>query len=335
MGYVVGAGGAGIITGGIVNSALKGLGAVAGLIASGAEGAATADAILGEAISIGTSEALGSATNRLQAAWTAAKSKGLVDKGIKAIASTAGEAGLEALNNSREFKSKMVEDYTAKYGIAPSGKDLEDINSYAESVGNTSYALNTAVLSASNYVMLPKIFSSSFKSEKTLLNNIARTGEKYISTLPESGFAKYAYGTSKGLGTVFAKSEAAEEGAQYAITTGTQNYFARKARGEDSGIIRDMLGYGIKEALTSDEGLLNIFTGGVSGGLVSAYSTIQQRGVFGYGGDEQKVRDAAIPAFNSTTLKNRLIDAESNIAAGEQIQKEISAKLIAKREAIE
>jgi hypothetical protein len=327
MGYVVGAGGAGIITGGIINSAIKGLGAVAGLVASGAEGAATANTILGEAISGGTAEALGASTNRLQAAWSAAKAKGLVDKGIKAIASTAGEAGLEALNNSREFKAKMVEDYTAKYGIAPSGKDLEDINSYAESVGNTSYALNTAVLSASNYVMLPKIFSSSFKSEKTLLNNIARTGEKYISTLPQSGFAKYAYGTSKGLGTVFAKSEAAEEGAQYAITTGTQNYFARKARGEDSGIIRDMLGYGIKEALTSDEGLLNIFTGGVSGGLVSSVSTIKQRGVFGYGGDEQKVRDAAIPAFTNTTLRNRLIDAESNIAAGEQIQREREARI--------
>jgi hypothetical protein len=348
MGFMVGAGAAGILTGGLFSAALKGLGAAAGLVSTGVEGAATADAILGEAAALSTAESLGAASNRLQGAWSAAKTKigqgiSSSDRVIKSIAATAGEAGLEALNNSREFRQKMISNYTSKYGTAPTGKDLEDINKYAESVGNASFALNTAVLSVSNYVMLPKVFSSSFKSEKTLLSGIGRdlTGE-YVSTLPTQGLAKYAYGASKGLGAVFARSEALEEGAQYAIQTGTQNYFGRKVRNQDASIINDMVGFGLKETLTSDEGLLNMFIGGVSGGLVTAGlvsrgadgkyglfkgGTVGQRGFFGFGGEEARIREEALPALNATQIKKKLLEANSNIAAAVEIQEERKQKI--------
>lgn len=348
MGFMVGAGAAGLLTGGLLSAGLKGIGAAAGLISTGAEGAATADAILGEAAALSTAEGLGSASTRLQTAWNATKGaigKGIVssDKLIKSIAATAGEAGLEALNNSREFRQKMISEYVSKYGAAPSGKDLEEINNYSESVGNTSFLLNTAVLSWSNYVMMPKIFSSSFKSEKTLLSNIAKeAGADYASTLPTKGIGKYAYGAYKGLGTLFATSEALEEGAQFAIQTGTQNYFGRKTRNQDSSILDDMVGFGVKETLTSSEGLLNMFIGGVSGGLVTAGmvskgadgkyglfkgGTVGQRGFFGYGGEEAKVREQALPAINATQIRKKLIEANGNITAGAEIQQEREQKI--------
>lgn len=347
LGFALGAGAAGVAVGGLIGSALKGIGSAAGLISTGAEGAATVNEIIGSATALTSEEALGATTSRLSSAWNAAKTKignGILssDKAIKAISATAGEAGIEALNNSREYRQNMINEYASKYGVAPTGKDLEDINKSAESVGNASFALNSVLLTATNYVMLPKIFSSSFKSERTLLNNIAREAGDYVSTIPQKGLGKYLYGASKGLGTLFSATEAAEEGAQYAIQRGTQEYFGRKNRGEDTDIVRDMLGFGIKEALTTDEGLLNTFVGGLSGGLMTMGifgkgqdgkygfgkgGTIEQRGLFGFGGQEAKIRETAIPDLNKTSLKNKLLRANGNISAAQEIQEERAKKI--------
>lgn len=343
FGFMLGAGAAGIATGGLFSKVLKGLSSAAGLISTGVKGAATADAIIGEAMStLSPVNSLSNATNRLNSAWNAAKSsigQGIAssDRVVKAIAATAGEAGIEALNSANQYRERMINEYTQSYGVAPTGKDLEEIDAYASRVGNVAFGLNTALLSASNYVMLPKVFSSSFKSERTLLNNIAReAGEGYVSTLPKTGLGKYAYGAYKGVGTIFSAVEGLEEAGQYAIETGTQNYFARKNRNKDADIVKDMLGFGIKEALTSDEGLLNLFVGGVSGGImtmgvfgkgadgkfgIGKGGTIEQRGFFGFGGEEEKIRQSAISNFNKT-LASKILNINRTIAASEDIQEE-------------
>ena len=348
MGFALGAGAAGLVTGGLLGTALKGIANAARLTSLGVDSAATAESIVSEAAGLSSTEALSTVNSRLNSAWTAAKSKigaGLLksDRTITALTATAGEAGLEALNNSIQFRTQMIQDYKKNYGVDPEGADLERINQYSESVGNFSFSANTALLSITNYIQLPKIFSSSFKSEKGILNGVAREAGDIVSTLPQKGFGKLMYGGYKAAGALFSPAEAFEEGAQFAIQTGTQNYFARKTRGEKSTIMDDTIGYGIKEALTSDEGLLNIFTGGLSGGLMTMglvgrkdgkiafgqTGTLGERGLFGYGGEQAKLRDEAIPALQKTRLRQNLMAANNNIIAAESIQEDRKAAVAA------
>ena len=340
LGFSLGAVGAGFAWGGALNA----IGLTGKLVATGTEMAAAADAIVGEASILPEIERLSQVNSKLNTLWNSTKGKigaGLLksDQAIVATFGTVGEAGLEALNNSTEFRNNMIAEYARTHGYDPTGKDLEEINKNAEGVGNWSFWLNTALLTATNYVQLPKIYSSSFKSEKEILNNIMFKEGKYISSLPKEGFGKFLY-KSKNLASLFFNtSEAFEEGAQYAIQTGTQNYFDKKYKNNERSALDDGFLYGVKEALTSSEGTLNIFTGGFSGALQSSgvvgikkgmptigqTGKIGERGVFGYGGEEGKLREQAIAAWNTSMIQDKLKDAYSNIKASEIIQQKREA----------
>jgi hypothetical protein len=343
LGFMAGAAGAGFAWG----AALKAIGLTGRLTGLGAKWAGEADSIVSEAASLPQAERIAAVNSRLNSTLQSAKvqaGKALMksDRAIVATTATMGEAGLEALNNSKEFRQSAIQEFKDKYGYSPEGEDLERINKASESVGNFSFFANSALLSATNYIQLPKIFSSSFKAEKNIMNGVTRAGAEYVESLPQKGFGKFMYQT-KNVGSLFFNTaEAFEEGAQYAIQTGTQNYFGRKAKGEDTDVLRDAVGYGIKEALTTDEGTLNIFTGGFSGALMSSgvvgfrdgkpvigqTGKIGERGVTGYGGEDAKLRDELIPAFNNSTIRKRLIQANNNVAAAESIQQDKKAAVL-------
>jgi len=342
LGFSLGAVGAGFAWG----AALKAIGLTGRLMATGEKWAAAADTAIGEATTLAETERLVAATSKLEGLWGQAKSqvgKGLMntDRSIVATFGTFGESGMEALNNSQQFRNQMISEFKQKHGYDPDGKDLDAINEYAESVGDWSFGLNTALLTATNYIQLPKIYSSSFKSEKQILNGVARQGEKYVETLPEKGFGKLLYKAKNIASLGFNTSEAFEEGGQYAIQIGTQHYFNRKYNNQDASVLSDGLLHGVKEALTSSEGTLNIFTGGFSGALQSSgvvgvkgfmptfgqTGKIGERGWTGYGGEQAVLRNEAVTALNNTMIKTKLKEAHSNILAAESIQTDRTAAI--------
>jgi hypothetical protein len=342
LGFSIGAFASGFAWGG----ALKALGATSRIMGAGAKMASRADAIISEASILPQAERLATINSRLSGlAASAQKSIGLglmqADRAIVATFGTAGEAGLESLNNSQDFRQQMIDNFKATRGYDPTPADLQEINRLAESVGNWSYLGNSALLTATNYIQLPRIFSSSFKSDKDILNKVAFKEGKYVSTLPEKGFGKRLYGAGKAASLLFNTAEAFEEGAQYAIQTGTQNYFSKKAKGEKPSVTDDAIFFGLNEALTTDEGLLNVFTGGFAGALQSAgfvgvkgglpvfgkTGKIGERGVFGFGGEQGKLRDEAVTALNNSLIKDKMKSAYSNLKAAEIIQEEREAAI--------
>jgi len=325
LGYTVGSIGAGFVFGG----ALKAMGLTSKIAGYGAKWAAAADAAIAENVTLGEAASIAKTTTKLESILAQAKSSvgnilkdpKQIDRAIVATTGTAAEAGFEALNNSQEFRERMISEFKTKNGYDPTPEDIAEINDYAESVGNFSWLANTALLTATNYIQLPKIMSSTFRGETGVVNAAFRNGT-WASSLPKEGFGKLLYQGYKAAGLVFNPAEAFEEGAQFAIQSGTQNYFNKKYKGEDVTFLKDGFQYGIDEAITSSEGLLNIFTGGFSGGISTAVGSIQQRGFTGYGGQEARIRDVAMKSWNDSRAANVLSFASDNARRAQAIQAE-------------
>jgi len=117
---------------------------------------------------------LGAINKSLTSLWNGTKGavgSGLIqsDRAIVSLMGTFGEASIEAMHNANNFRNKLKEEYKSLYGGAPTGKALEEINAYADKVGNNTFGANVALLSFTNYVQLGKILGSS----KTLERNVA------------------------------------------------------------------------------------------------------------------------------------------------------------------
>lgn len=262
------------------------------------------------------------------------------DRILTSTMGTFGEASMEGLQNMNDFRKKAIQDYVDKYGKMPTGKDLEEINTYADKVGMYTWGFNSLLLTGTNYIQLPKILGSSRKAEKALINDIEQKalGEEFKQIVPETKFGKIAQTITspiksilKGKGTLlFAPSEAFEEGAQYAIQTGVNDYFKRAKDNKEevnsflanlSGSMGNVFGEGVDRTLSSKEGLESILIGGISGGLQQIRGTIKEQGIFGMGGEKKENTDIALSALNKTNIKKVLQDGVNYLGIGIGSQK--------------
>jgi hypothetical protein len=332
---------AGALAGGFAwSGAFRAIGLTSRLVAQGRNMAAAADAAVGSANLLPQTQRLSTITNALNqlgASSRVAAGRALMgaERGIVATFGAAGEAGIEALNASQEFRQSLIDKYTAENGYLPQGDDLANINDLAERAGKTVYGLNIGLLTWSNSVQLPKIFSSTFKGEKNVINNVMFKEGKYLSALPEKTLAKTFYKARNIAGLAFNTTEALEEASQYAAQVGTEKYFSKLDGTGDASILNDLFFDGAREALTSSEGLLNLFIGGVSGAIMTSgvptlgmTGSIRERGVTGYGGQQKKLRDEAINIFNNSLVKDKLKDSSKVINAAEAIQQERAQKIM-------
>ncbi len=245
---------------------------------------------------------------------------------------TFGEASLEALQNANDFRQKAIEQYVQKYGKNPTGADLEEIDDYVSSVGNFTWGMNTLLLTGTNYIQLPKILGSSNRADKMLLNQIEKKGPgaAFTEAVPSTKFGKVLQRSKDVSKLFFAPTEAFEEGAQFAIQVGTNDYFNRAFRNRQgtqdfltalSGTMGNVLGKGVEDAISTKEGLESILIGGLSGGLQQARGTIKEQGILGTGGLKRANTDVALNALNQSNIENVLGDYARYIGIGIGSQK--------------
>lgn len=288
---------------------------------------------------------------------TLGKSGSFAERGLISTMGAMGEASIEALGNANAYRDKMIEQHLSTYGRMPSTEEMTEYNKYAEKMGNYTFGMNVALLTVSNYMMLPKIFNSSKSAERRMMNEVAKDAGK--ETIEEGGkkFVKGAKGViadteaayvSKGTGLstlagekgvgkavgmfdkyiwkpgslLFSRNEAIEEGAQYTVQKGTEDYFNRaRENGEDisdfwstlAGVLGDGMPAGVKETLNSKEGMESILIGGISGGMQGSFSPfgdskVRERGVFGTGGYRAKNTSIAIKELSEGNLTKSLRD---------------------------
>ena len=272
--------------------------------------------------------------------------------GISSFLSSTGESSIESYQNKKEFEANSIKEFERINGRVPEGAELEEIRAAANYVGNFTFGLNMALLTTTNYIQMPKIFGSTYSGEKKAINDAIFRDGMWRSALPTSPFGKALYGTYKGASLLFNTAEAFEEGAQYAVQTGTNNFFSKKNNRDNSflenlgGVLtpggEGVLGYGVKEAVTSTQGLENILIGGLSGALMTSgifginegrpaigkTGKIGERGVFGYGGERGELREETITALNNSSFMGKLRDFTDaiNIAQAVQIEREKAIK---------
>jgi predicted kinase len=205
--------------------------------------------------------------------------------------SSAGEASFEALQTAKEYKENLINQYVKANGYEPSGEELKSIEAEAESVGKTSFFGNLAILGATEYVQLPRLLGSSYAADKQAANSllgqvddVALKDGKYVRVEPRTKFGRLSDKVT-GVGKYVADpKEGLQEGLQYALQVGTQNYYNKAYQTDAANVWTDGLLYGlvgVKDgegvgALTSKEGAESILLGAVTGGLMQARNNFQE-----------------------------------------------------------
>lgn len=209
---------------------------------------------------------------------------------VRAGFSTVGEASMEALQAKNQYKDFLTKEYQDKFGIAPNGADLDKINGEADKVGNFTMGANVALLTATNYIQFPKMVGRLWSGDKAaigagigaieLVDESGQAIERGTANAFRQGVRYQAVEGTKGIlgglkigvkvaGSLFAESEAFEEGAQYVIPISAQDYF-NKGRTGQAQSVSDSLGVGLKSLWNDKQGMLAVISGGISGGLMEA-----------------------------------------------------------------
>lgn len=237
--------------------------------------------------------------------------------------STTGEAGFEAFHNLNEWRDNKIEEYKMLYGIEPTGSDLEQINKIADQVGNFSALLNIGILSATNYIQFPRLLGSTYKGEKAMINSLSRETRGIVKEGGKFVAKKPFYARGRILGTInglrkytFSASEAFEEGMQASIQNFTDDYFSKKYNNDPTRNILESALAGIKETLTTDEGMEEILIGGLSGAIMLGKSRFTQAR------DIKRNTALAVESFNKFRLSNFTKETMDAVNRGTTLQQE-------------
>ena len=264
------------------------------------------------------------------------------DRILTSVTGTFGEAGLESLNSSNEFKKTAIEEYINTYGETPTGEALEKIENYTNELGKFTWGFNALLLSGTNYIQLPKMLNSSRRADKALINDVTQKtlGGAFSEVVPTSMVQKALSKTNAVLGLML--PEGIEEGAQFAIQTGVSDYFNRARRNQAdtkdflenlNGALGNVFSYGIDETLHTKEGMSNVILGALSGGIqqsgiIGTYQNKEGKTRVGFGksgaiaeGREKSANTGvALAGLNITNIKDSLSDQAKyiGIAIGSQ-----------------
>ena len=312
MGFAAGT----FLSAGVYTNILKGIPLASKLFSTGKAGEAIAATEAGLAGGKGAAGIYGELKTLSDSFLKVAGGYNTLNKGQRVLVSglsTTGEAGFEGLHNMNDFREKLISKYREEKGVVPNGEDLAEINKIADAAGNSSMFANMMLLTATNYIQLPKIMSSSYSAEKTLLNGLGKETKDIV--FDEAGRASRKQ-VSK-LGRVvnairkpylFSYSEALEESSQFGIGTATEDYYDKAYNGEATSWM-ESIGVGVTQGMFSNEGAKNALIGGLSGSIMMNVIPSATSLITGKETEKQRLSrqtDEAVKEFNSSNLPDAL-----------------------------
>lgn len=297
LGFMLGAIGAGLATGGM------GLGA----------SATKAGQILGK-LGMNYSKALKAikAGQIIGKEASVIKKAALMDRIFSSSVAAVGESSIEARGVYDTVKQNLIEGRMKGENVLSD----QEIEQAAISAGNVNFGVNLALVGGSNFVQFGKLFRNSYKGDVKALNNIIRGVDgKYVSNKFAQSLKK-----TKGFATNVI-SETAQEGGQFLSEKTLDNYFTRiynrKADKESKEFVTSFVD-GLKETLGSKEGQESMLLGAMLGGLGGALSIPQAKR------DEmaRNMQLSTLNKWNSYTGINGMLKAMTQHKSSQKVMEE-------------
>lgn len=333
VGFSIGA----LYSGGVVSKGISGLMKGVGLLTEASAAAKVASALEEVLPSVPQAARLSKFQEILQSSLPKLTAQ-QVDRSITSLFGASTEAGIEALQGLNEFRDAKLQEFQAKNFRAPNDEEMRAINDSASSLGNARFFMNIGLLSATNYIQLPKILGSRYATSKAIANTEAAatrrtaTGaliEDIERAMPTSKLGRLRSATGHVGGLFLSASEGFEEGAQYVIQEGVNDYYSKKYGG-DGATFLDSLVQGASQ-LGKKEGMESIILGSLSGGMQQAgfhtfgrTGKLAERGFTGTGGKRAADTAQQVADINGTSLK-WFSDMKDAAARGINLMKEQEA----------
>ena len=250
--------------------------------------------------------------------------------------SSGGEASFEALQTSNALREDLIGKYKEAHGgLEPEGDDLAKIDDHVSSVGKASFLGNLAVLAFTENLQLPKQLGSSYSSSRKVANamlgktdDVVLRDGKWVSAamdaVPTTKFGK-VFDKVTGVGKyVFDPKEAGQEGLQYALQVGAQNYYNKAYRTNDANALIDGVLFGLGKTFTDKEGIEGMILGGLTGGPMQAMGQIKEE-------KQTKTNTQAfLEQLNSTPeFKAAFVDRMNSINRAVVLQQQEQAAVLA------
>lgn len=326
VGFSIGA----IYSGGVVSKGISAAMKSVGMLTEAAQAAKVVTA-LEEALPATPAAARFSKFQEILSNLTPKVSAQQVDRTITSLFGAATEGGIEALQGLNEFREAKIKEFQEKNFRMPNDEEMRDINNNAAELGNARLLMNIGLLSATNYIQLPKILGSRYTTSKAIANTeAAAAGEvggirrtatgTFERALPTTRIGKFARSAGNVGGLLFSGSEAFEEGAQFVIQEGVNDYYSKKYGGEGRTFLNSL--YEGASQITSKEGMESILLGGFSGGLQQIRGNVKQRGITGTGGTTGAATEKFVADLNNSASMSWFKDMQDAAARGVNIMKE-------------
>jgi hypothetical protein len=238
------------------------------------------------------------------------------------IGGAVGESRIEALGNSRQFREAEIAKLQQQYGDNIPEQELAELDNRTNNYMNTTFGINMAILTLSDYTQFSDAFRSRLAKQTALLGQIDGGLETGYKAIKMSNWEK----AGKLLKNPIA--EGTQEQLQFATQKGSDDYYTRRYDANGKEVVNNFIDSyvkGLGEAYGTAQGWEQFATGAIIGALgmpnipkITGQKGLIQGGVYG---ELQDINNQQTNTDKATADLNKAVEYfKNNDSAKDQYQ---------------
>lgn len=261
--------------------------------------------------------------------------------GANMITSGFSEASFEGIESYKTLSKDLNQEFLQNNGRLPSYEESKKIEDTAHTAANTRFLLNAALLAATNSIQWGSLLRP-LQATKDVLEAEAKAGIKvalkegskdlFEGVAPKLGklasFGKAVKNTAVATSLIESSSEGFEEGAQFVIQNGVDDYYTRKYRQPSIDFTNNFMksfGTGLAKTLGTTEGWENIVYGLLGGAMYKGGEHLYYKAKKVEPENYKKQVEDVIKGLNSESLTGIFENKYGEAVAAASIEKDLNA----------